>query len=118
VLRPMLIDGTFPSPIIMQTTPQPGGNKFWGDTVGFFNGTFWTAPQGAVNVDDVVGTIKTWQQADGAPEIPRTDVQPQEPNRIININDAFTIIRAFQGQRYPYGCPGDPCQDNSAVPCP
>ena len=55
---------------------------------------------------------------DGAPEVPRTDVVPQEPNRIVNINDALFVIFAFQADPYPFGCPDDPCQDNILNPCP
>ena len=110
--------GSFEPPIVLITTPQPGGSKFWGDTVGSFDGEKWTPPQGFVNIDDAVATIKGFQQAEGAPEVPRIDVDPQEPNRLVNINDTFAIILAFQGEVYPHGCPDDPCQDNIANPCP
>jgi|GEM_PF-2863274 len=110
--------GSFEPPVALRTAAQPAGDKFWGDTVGFFDGAAWTPPQGFVNIDDIVAALKTFQQAAGAPEVPRTDVVPQEPNRLVNINDAFAIILAFQGKEYPFGCPDDPCQDNMANPCP
>jgi len=44
-------------------------------------------------------------------------VEPQEPNRIVNINDAYMINLAFQGKTYPFGCPFDPCYDNMFEPC-
>ena len=113
----MVVGGTFLPPITLQTTAQPV-DKFWGDIVGFFNGVYWTPAQGVVNVDDVFATIRSFQQADGAPEIPRTDVHPREPNRVVNFNDVLFVVFAFQGDYYPFGCPDDPCQDNIANPCP
>ena len=103
---------------MLRTIGQPVDNKFWGDTVGVFDGSIWTAPQGVTNFDDVNAAIKTWQEAAGAAVIPRTDVEPQEPNRVTNFNDVLFEVFAFQGDFYPFGCPGDPCQDNIAVPCP
>ena len=55
--------------------------------------------------------------AAGSAEVPRTDVQPQEPNRIVNFNDVLFEILAFQGNPYTYGCPDDPCQDTTVTPC-
>ena len=109
---------TFLPPVSLQTTPQPEEGKFWGDTVGFFDGERWTPPQGTINFDDVNATVKSWQVANGAPKTPRTDVEPQELNRVVNFNDVFTLIQAFKGETYPFGCPADPCQDNVADPCP
>ena len=112
--------GSFEPPVALRTTPQPSQGKWWGDTVGSFDPDTqqWTPPQGIVNIDDAVGVLKTWQEAPGAPEVPRSDVDPQEPNRLVNINDAFAILQAFTGDFYPHGCPDDPCQDNVANPCP
>ena len=36
------------------------------------------------------------------------DVEPQIPNRIVNFNDVFQIVLAFQGDEYPFANP-DPC---------
>ena len=102
----------------LRTILQPGGGLFWGDACGFFDGNEWSAPQGVTNIDDAVCVIKTFQEAEGAPGVPRTDMEPQEPNRLININDVLFVIFAFQGDPYPFGCPDDPCQDNLANPCP
>ncbi len=104
--------------ITLRTVGQPVDAKFWGDTVGVFDGTKWTAPQGVTNFDDVNAAIKTWQEAEGSAVIPRTDVEPQEPNRVTNFNDVLFEVFAFQGDFYPFGCPDDPCQDNIAIPCP
>ncbi len=122
-LFPMLSGGEFLPTITLHTTPRPGAVKFWGDVTGFFNGSYWTAAQGVVNIDDVFAVIQTWQHAAGAPSLgvamilPRADVHPQEPNRIINFNDVLFVMFGFQGDYYPFGCPDDPCQDNIANPC-
>ena len=109
---------TFSAPFAMQTIDQPVGGKWWGDTVGNFNGTEWTPPQGTVNIDDAVAVIKTWQAAAFAPHASVTDVEPQVLNRLANFNDLLVVLFAFQGDTYPFGCPSDPCQDNSENPCP
>ena len=118
-LRASTDDGlTFLPPTSLHTTTQPGGSKFWGDIVGFFDGNFWTSAQGVVNANDILAVIRTWQQANGAPALPRSDVEPQEPNRVVNANDMLFVIFAFKGEYYPFGCPDDPCQNIMANPCP
>jgi|GEM_PF-3121115 len=106
----------FTDPLTLSTIDQPVP-KYWGDVVGTFNVTEWTPPQHVTNIDDAVAAIKTFQEADNAPHVSITDVEPQEPNKIVNINDVFTIIRAFQGEPYPYGCSNDPCQNRDTEPC-
>ena len=108
----------FTAPLSVPTIDQPGGSRWWGDTVGFFNGIEWTPPQGTTNIDDVVAVIKTWQVKPGAPHDSVTDVEPRVLNKAVNFNDVLFIILAFQGDFYPFGCPADPCQDNMATPCP
>ncbi|MCH7994726.1 MAG: right-handed parallel beta-helix repeat-containing protein, partial [Planctomycetes bacterium] len=108
----------FSDSLTIETVGQPGGGNFWADTVGFFDGTQWTPPQGVTNIDDAVAAIRSFQAADGAPHVSVTDVEPQHLNRVVNIADVLQIVRAFQGNRYPFGCPDDPCRDNLATPCP
>ena len=118
-VQAMIAEGALPTdPLSIDTIDQPGGGKFWGDTVGFFTGTEWTPPQGIVNFDDVVAVNKTFQGAFGAPHVSVSDVEPQFINRVVNINDVFRVISAFQGNPYPFGCPADACQDNLVNPCP
>ena len=40
---------------------------------------------------------------------PRTwlDVEPEEPNRIVNFNDVLQLVPAFTGQPYPFGDPAN-----------
>ena len=118
-VQAMIAEGALPTdPLSIDTIDQPGGGKFWGDTVGFFTGTEWTPPQGIVNFDDVVAVNKTFQGAFGAPHVSVSDVEPQFINRVVNINDVFRVISAFQANPYPFGCPADACQDNLVNPCP
>ena len=84
--------------LVVQTIEKPGV-KFWGDTVGSFNGSYWTAPQGTVNIDDAVAVIKTWQglTAPNAAPVSWVDVEPTMTNRLINFNDVFAVLLAFVG---------------------
>ena len=109
---------TFLPPVTLKTADQPTGSKWWGDVAGDFNGTIWTAPQGVTNFNDVVALQVTFQGLLNAPGRPRADVAPQEPNRIVNVEDMLFVIFAFQGEPYPFGCPGDPCHDKFISPCP
>jgi|GEM_PF-729686 len=98
-------------PYIAATQAKPGV-KWWGDCVGFFNGTDWTPPQGIVNIDDAVAAIRTFQDPGGvnATHVSVTDVHPNNPalgplfgvpNQLVNIDDVFAIILGFQGNPYP-----------------
>ena len=96
----------------MGTILRPGAN-WWGDTVGFFNGTEWSPPNGTTNIDDAVAGIKTFQ---GGPFVPPgpvppgnmahlsvPDVEPGNINMVVNIADVFLVVLAFQGNPYPFG---------------
>ncbi|MCH8242939.1 MAG: hypothetical protein IH897_10055, partial [Planctomycetes bacterium] len=92
--------------LVVQTIEKPGV-KFWGDTVGSFNGSYWTAPQGTVNIDDAVAAIKTFQNpaAFNATHVSVTDVHPNlsgtQINKVVNFDDVFVQILGFQGNEYP-----------------
>ena len=109
---------TFSAPLVVPTIDQPGGGASWGDTVGVFDGAEWTEPDLAVNIIDAFAIILRFQLVESAPHPSVTDVHPQVPDGFANINDVFIVIRAFQLDPYPFGCPDDPCQDNLANPCP
>ena len=83
--------------------------KLGGDTVGIFNGVEWTPPNLTTNIDDAVAIIKTWQ---GGPVVAPVgnvahlsvaDVDPGDINTVVNFNDVFIVILAFQGNQYPFG---------------
>ena len=96
------------APLELPTTPKPG-IKFWADCVGFYDGVKWTPPQGFINIDDAVAAIKTWQASGAEAHLSWMDVHDEQVNHVVNFNDVFTIIQAFQGQAYPYTCPEN-CQ--------
>ena len=93
-------------PLLADTQAKPGV-KWHGDTIGFFNGTNWTPPNGTTSIDDAVAAIKTFQDpsAFNATHLSVSDVHPNldgtEPNLIVSIADVFVIILGFQGQEYP-----------------
>ncbi|MBI4717761.1 MAG: hypothetical protein HY763_08165, partial [Planctomycetes bacterium] len=125
------MDGiTFSPALTVSTTPQPAP-KFWGDTVGDFqslcsvggtacgpvgstcNGTgvcgMWTAPNGVVSVNDFLAALQKFQGVVTAPHVTVVDVvgagQPGQQsclNRAGNIGDVFNLIKAFQGDAYPF----------------
>ena len=95
----------------VSTALQPGGARFWGDTVGFFDGAVWTPPQGTTNISDAVAAIKTFQGGQVVAPTPGSniahlsvvDVEPGNINTVVNIADVFILIKAFQGEVYPFG---------------
>ncbi|MBI4717762.1 MAG: hypothetical protein HY763_08170 [Planctomycetes bacterium] len=121
---------TVSAPLMVGTVPRPHP-KFWGDTVGDFqslcsvggtacgpvgstcNGTgvcgLWTAPNGVVSVNDFLAALQKFQSLATAPHVTVVDVvgagQPGQQaclNRTGNISDVFNLIKAFQGDPYPF----------------
>lgn len=80
--------------------------QFWGDLVGQFNGTQWTAPDGIVNFTDISAAVAAFQDVDSAPHTTRMDLHPQTPNFVVNFSDINLIVKAFQSRAYPYSDPG------------
>ena len=111
------------APLAAATQLRPLANKWWGDAVHDFNGVVpgeWGPPQGVCNFDDVTAALRTFQGPDnlpgcGAPpcnatHVSITDIHPARPdiggnsvhpNKLLNIDDVFLFIGAFQGNRYP-----------------
>ena len=93
-------------PLSAATQAKPG-DKWHGDCVGFFDGAVWTPPNGTTSIDDAVAAIKTFQDVNAlnATHVSVTDMVPNlngmQINKIVNINDVFSIILGFQGQEYP-----------------
>ena len=95
-------------PLIGQTQAKPGA-KWYGDAVGFFDGSTdtWTPPQGMVNIDDPVAAIKTFQNptAFNATHVSVTDVHPNlsgtQINKVVNFDDVFVLVLGFQGFEIP-----------------
>jgi len=100
-------DGTiFGAPVSVSTIPAPT-SKFWGDCVGDFDGVLWSPPNGVQNISDVQAAIVTFQAGASAAPLTWMDVEPEVPNRIVNINDVFALILAFKGEPYPFADPAD-----------
>ncbi|MBI4717885.1 MAG: hypothetical protein HY763_08790 [Planctomycetes bacterium] len=92
--------------------------KFWGDTVGNFDGLYWSGPNGVVNTNDFVAALKRFQSVPAAPHLTTVDVQAvssTDPclNEVVNIADVFLLLKAFQGDPYPFTT--DPA---TCPPCP
>ncbi len=94
--------GLFES-LVMRTTPKPQG-KEWGDLVGNFNGTIWSAPNNLVNVDDVNSMIKFLSLSTTAAHITVVDMVGSAPlyvNTDANASDLQEILKAFKGVDFP-----------------
>ena len=113
VLRPLEAPATRRSAALTvnPTALQPGGGKFWGDTVSIFDGVEWTPPQGASNTTDAVVANNTFQGGQVVAPVPGStvahlsiaDVEPGNINAIVNFADVFILIKAFQGDVYTFG---------------
>ena len=116
----VVIDGAAVSdpPLATGTQTLPADSKWWGDAVGNFTGdkgtppNVWTPPQGVTNFDDVNASLKTFinPAAVNATHTSITDIHPNQPtlpppanqiNKLVNIDDVFNFIKAFQGGQYP-----------------
>jgi len=97
--------GTYVSPVGSAST------ALWGDIVGPFDGTEWTAPDGRVDVLDMTAVVEGFEHHAHAPEEWRTDLWPCTPDDRIDVMDMTMVTDAFQGVGYfeSTGCP---------VPCP
>lgn len=95
---------SFGPPIVLNTIARPGLKK-WGDVVGSFDGTKWSPPQGTVNIDDAVAAIKKFQGEPTAAPMIWIDVVGEAPNFVANFEDVLFLIKAFQGDDYPFSDP-------------
>ena len=95
---------TFTDPAVIETIAEPTPKK-WADVVGAFSGGQWTAPNGVVNMDDVMAAVLKFKKTAGAPHISRVDIDDQVPNVILNMTDIFQIVQAFKSEPYPFADP-------------
>lgn len=100
---------TLSGPLVLETVARPTP-KFWGDTVGSFEGGEWNEPNGVVNTNDFLAALQSFQSLAGAPHVSVTDVQSVSSvdpclNRQTNIADVFLLIKSFQGDLYPFTDP-------------
>ena len=87
----------------IRTSPKPEG-KDWGDIVGNFTGTVWTAGNLLVSVDDVSAIIK-FLTLKPAPHVTRCEmlsaIGPTYVNMDVSADELGQIIRCFQGELFP-----------------
>lgn len=96
------IPGVFSDPLVIGTTPKPQ-DKSWGDLVGSFDGTTWSAPDNLVGVNDVQAMIK-FITLKPAPHITVIDMVGGKPtffNFDLNVRDLQILLKAFKGDAFP-----------------
>ena len=62
-----------------------------------FDGVTWSPPNGVTNFGDAQVAIKTFQGGESAAPKTWVDVEPEEANRIVNLNDVLQLVLAFTG---------------------
>lgn len=92
----------FSLPLVVNTIPLPSGGKFWGDTVGTFDGVQWTAPNGIVGGGDLTAVLQALQGLPQAPHWTWADLAPDRPDGIVDCTDMYWSNNAFQGNIYPF----------------
>ncbi len=91
------------------TAPLEMGLARWGDIGGLFEEQKWSAPDGSINITDVLAIIDKFGNDPTAPIKARADLEPSTPDQVINISDAMFAIGAFQGSAYPFPPGSEPC---------
>ncbi len=86
----------------------------WGDAVGTFDivAQAWRPADGAVNItSDVTAVLAKFANRSTAPSKPRSDLEPDEPDQLINISDVTRDLDAFRNLPYPFAGPPavNPC---------
>ena len=82
------------------TIAKPQG-KFWGDLVGSFDGSSWSAPNRLVGVDDVVSMISFLKLDSTRPHTTWVDLGGEAPNWLVNVSDLQFVLEGFGGKTYP-----------------
>ncbi|MBU0717896.1 MAG: hypothetical protein KJ749_06565 [Planctomycetes bacterium] len=95
---------SFTTPLSLETIAQPTPH-YWADCVGQMAGGAWNGPNGIVNFDDVSAAVQYFTSAATAPHLTWMDIEPQEPNAVLNFSDIQQIVFAFQGVPYPFIAP-------------
>ena len=96
----------FTDPLVIETIARPSP-AHWADCVGAMEGGAWTAPNGVVNFNDVTAAVHYFTSASTAPPLTTVDIEPEEPNAVLNFADIQQIVNAFQGAPYPFSDPAN-----------
>ena len=97
----------------------PGGGKCWGDCVGAWDtiNEVWTAPNGVINMDDIMAAVFGFQSAPNAPHRLWVEVAPVGPDMVLNFTDILFLVSCFKGNPYPFSCPEDCLAYDGPGPC-
>ncbi len=99
-------EAVFSEDLELDTVSQPSP-KYWCDAVGSYIGDEWTGPNGVVSMDDIMATIQMFQASPSAPPLVWVDVDPQVPNKVVNMTDVMQMVGGFKGLPYPFSAPAD-----------
>jgi len=75
--------------------------SIWGDIVGHCEQTICTEPDGSAGIVDVTAVLDKWKNLPGNPMKARCDVEPDQPDWLVNITDVIRVNGAFLGDTYP-----------------
>ncbi len=97
---------------VSYSAPLDANTSVWGDLVENCSVTPCGPPDGVVGVStDVTALLDKFKNLEGAPSKARCDIEPADPDQVINITDVTCCIDAFRGDGYPFGyiAPPPPC---------
>jgi hypothetical protein len=77
----------------------------WGDVSGLCNAVTCDAPDGSVQITDVVAVLDKFNNLTNAISKTRADVSGSIPNRLVDMEDVARILDAFRAERFPYPVP-------------
>ena len=113
--------GSYPIQIIDQTCAAGFDDDFsaplainmarFGDIVGSCETEPCSPPNGYVDIQDLLSVVNTFAPRPGRVSKVRADIEPAEPDLVINISDAMHVINAFNGLSYSFPVPEIPCAD-------
>ncbi len=93
------LEESYSAPLSMATSGR------WGDLVGENS---ISPPNDDTNFIDVSAVVDKFKQVIGAVGVEAADLQPSEPNGVIDFSDISVCLDAFRGFPYPYSGP-EPC---------
>jgi hypothetical protein len=67
----------------------------------------WTPADGSVDIADAVAALDRFRGLAGAPLVSWCDLEPAQPDGVVNITDVGYIVDAFRSLPYPFA---SPCQ--------
>ncbi len=77
----------------------------------------YTPPNNTVGIDDIFAINKGFGGDPTAPPMAWIDVEPECPNKLINLNDILVVQAAFGGASYPFRSPRN-CDIDTIVCAP